>query len=128
MPNGLKLYLDQMFGVDVAAALRREGHDVSRAAETGLSRADDALILERAIREERILVTLDEHFGDWVILPLKKHPGVIRLKVNPATTANVVNLLLPFLTQNGHILSFDEVYVAGISNQHSSLIIRPKSN
>jgi predicted nuclease of predicted toxin-antitoxin system len=97
MPNGLKLYLDQMFGVDVAAALRREGHDVSRAAETGLSRADDALILERAIREERILVTLDEHFGDWVILPLKKHPGVIRLKVYPATTANVVNLFLPFL-------------------------------
>ena len=97
MPNGLKLYLDQMFGVDVAATLRREGHDVSRAAETGLSRADDALILERAIREERILVTLDEHFGDWVILPLKKHPGVIRLKVNPATTANVVSLLLPFL-------------------------------
>jgi uncharacterized protein (DUF433 family) len=25
MPNGLKLYLDQMFGVDVAAALRRVG-------------------------------------------------------------------------------------------------------
>jgi hypothetical protein len=28
MPNGLKLYLDQMFGLDVATALRREGHDV----------------------------------------------------------------------------------------------------
>ena len=56
--------MDQMFGLDVAAALRREGHDVLRAAETGLSRADDALILEKAIREERILVTLDEHFGD----------------------------------------------------------------
>jgi len=98
MPNGLRLYLDQMFGLDVAAGLRREGHDVLRAAETGLARADDALILEKAIREERILVTLDEHFGDWVILPLKKHPGVIRLKINPATTANVVNLLLPFLT------------------------------
>lgn len=97
MPNGLKLYLDQMFGIDVAAVLRREGHDVLRAAETGLARADDSLILEKAIREERILVTLDEHFGDWVILPLKKHSGVIRLKVNPATTANVVNLLLPFL-------------------------------
>ena len=64
MPDGLRLYLDQMFGLDVAAALRREGHDVLRAAETGLSRADDALILEKAIREERILVTLDEHFGD----------------------------------------------------------------
>ena len=97
MPDWLRLYLDQMFGLDVAAALRQEGRDVLRAAETGLARADDALILEKAIREERVLVTLDEHFGDWVILPLKKHPGVIRLKINPATTANVVNLLLPFL-------------------------------
>ena len=111
MPNGLKLYLDQVFGVDVAAALRREGHDVSRAAETGLSRADDALILERAIREERILVTLDEHFGDWVILPLKKHPGVIRLKVNPATTANVVNLLLPFLRQYSSLQFKDHLVI-----------------
>jgi len=34
MPDGLRLYLDQMFGLDVAAALRREGHDVLRAAET----------------------------------------------------------------------------------------------
>jgi predicted nuclease of predicted toxin-antitoxin system len=97
MPDGLRLYLDQMFGLDVAVALRREGHDVLRAAETGLARADDELILAKAIRENRILLTLDEHFGDWVILPLKKHPGVIRLKINPATTANVVNLLLPFL-------------------------------
>jgi hypothetical protein len=24
MPNGLRLYLDQMFGLDVAAGLRRE--------------------------------------------------------------------------------------------------------
>jgi hypothetical protein len=78
MPDGLRLYLDQMFGLDVAVALRREGHDVLRAAETGLARADDELILAKAIRENRILLTLDEHFG-------------------PATTANVVNLLLPFL-------------------------------
>jgi predicted nuclease of predicted toxin-antitoxin system len=97
MPEGLRLYLDQMFGLDVAATLRQEGHDVLRAAETGLSRADDAMILDKAIREERILVTLDEHFGDWVILPLRRHPGVIRVKVNPATTENVLSLLLPFL-------------------------------
>jgi len=111
MPNGLRLYLDQMFGLDVAAALRREGHDVLRAAETGLARADDSLILEKAIREERILVTLDEHFGDWVILPLKKHPGVIRLKVNPATTANVVDLLLPFLRRYSRLQFKDHLVI-----------------
>jgi predicted nuclease of predicted toxin-antitoxin system len=111
MPDGLRLYLDQMFGLDVAAALRREGHDVLRAAETGLARADDSLILEKAIREERILVTLDEHFGDWVILPLKKHPGVIRLKVNPATATNVVDLILPFLRLHSSIQFKDHLVI-----------------
>ena len=97
MPEPFKLYLDQMFALDVAQALRHEGHDVMRASEVGQARADDQLILEKAIAEKRILVTLDEHFGDWVILPLSKHPGVIRLKINPTTSENAIQLLLPFL-------------------------------
>ena len=97
MPEHFKLYLDQMLRLDVAIALRNEGYDVLRASEVGQSRADDRQILEKAIEENRILITLDEHFGDWVILPLSRHPGVIRLKINPATSDNVINILLPFL-------------------------------
>ena len=93
----MKIYLDQMFGVDVAEALRSEGHDVIRASEIGQSRADDNQILEKAVSENRILITLDEHFGDWVVLPLKLHSGVVRLKVNPATSKNIIRLILPFL-------------------------------
>lgn len=85
-----RLYLDQMFSVDVAQALREQGNDVVRASETAYDRADDQQILEKAISENRILVTLDEHFGDWVILPLSRHPGVIRLKVNPTTSERVL--------------------------------------
>jgi len=92
-----RLYLDQMLPLDVADELRTQGHNVMRASEVGQARADDYKILQRAITENRILVTLDEHFGDWVILPLKKHPGVIRLKVHPTTANNVIKLLLPFL-------------------------------
>jgi len=77
--------------------LRDEGYDVMRASEVGQARADDYEILQKAIIENRILITLDEHFGDWVILPLSKHPGVIRLKINPATSKNIMQLLLPFL-------------------------------
>lgn len=54
-------------------------------------------ILQKAVAENRILITLDEHFGDWVILPLSRHPGVIRIKVHPTTSEKVLNLLLPFL-------------------------------
>ncbi len=46
------------------------------------------------------MITLDEHFGDWSILPLSAHSGIIRLKVNPATTVNTLTLLVPFLSAN----------------------------
>ncbi len=95
-----KLYLDQMFQLDVAQALRNEGHDVERTSEIGQARADDPQILQKAISQNRILVTLDEHFGDWVILPLSRHPGVIRLKVNPTTSPKVIEVLLPFLRRH----------------------------
>ena len=97
VPEAIKRYLDQMLRLDVALALRNEGHEVMRASEVGQARADDYEILQKAIAEDRILVTLDEHFGDWVILPLSKHPGVIRLKINPTTSKNAINLLMPFL-------------------------------
>jgi len=97
VPEALKLYLDQMFSVQLAQALRNEAHKVLRASEVGQARADDQEILQKAIAEDRILVTLDEHFGDWVILPLSQNPGVIRLKVDPATSENIIGLLLPFL-------------------------------
>ena len=86
-----------MLRLEVAEALADEGHDVLRAAEVGQERADDSQILQTAIDEDRILITLDGNFGDWVILPLREHPGVIRLKINPTTSENAIKLLLPFM-------------------------------
>jgi len=97
MPESYRLYLDQMFGLEIARALRDQGHDVLRASETGQARADDRQILEKAVSEDRILMTLDDHFGDWAVLPLSRHPGVIRLKVAPTTAKNILHLLSPFL-------------------------------
>ena len=47
MPERLRLYLDQMLRLDVAQALRNEGHDVVRASEVGQARADDYQILQK---------------------------------------------------------------------------------
>jgi len=97
MPENIKLYLDQMLQAHIARVLRDEGFDVLRVSETDQSRADDEQVLKKAIDDNRILITLDEHFGDWAILPLSRHPGVIRLKVNPTTSDNILRILLPFL-------------------------------
>ncbi|MBI4863214.1 MAG: DUF5615 family PIN-like protein [Candidatus Riflebacteria bacterium] len=97
LPERHRLLVDQMFKVDLAEALRADGHDVVRVAEIGQARAEDADILASAISRDRILLTLDEDFGDWAILPLRIHPGVIRVKVHPPTTAKVHSLVAPFL-------------------------------
>ena len=97
MPENIRLYLDQMLQTHVASVLRQAGYDVIRASEVGQSRADDRQILKKAIKDNRILITLDEHFGDWVVLPLYRHPGVIRVKVNPTKADNILAILLPFL-------------------------------
>jgi predicted nuclease of predicted toxin-antitoxin system len=102
MPEGLRLYLDQCLRLEVAEALRYEGYDVVRAAEVGQARADDLEILQRAESDRRVLITLDEHFGNWAVLPLGEHFGVIRVKISPATPANVISLLLPFLSNRTH--------------------------
>ncbi len=97
----LRLLLDQMIDADVAADLRAAGHDVCCVGELGMKRADDAEILQLAIRENRILVTLDEDFGDWAVLPLDRHPGVIRLKAVPTSTEMIESVLFPFLEGYG---------------------------
>ena len=96
----MRLYLDQMFRTELADILRNHGHDVMRADEVGQSRADDAEIMTRVVEEGRALITLDEHFGDWAILPLDKHPGVIRLKIHPPLTEKLAECLLPFLRRH----------------------------
>ena len=75
MPEQFRLYLDQMFRQEVAQILTEDGHDVVRASEVGQARADDQQILNTAISENRILVTLDEHFGDWLFSPLADIQG-----------------------------------------------------
>jgi predicted nuclease of predicted toxin-antitoxin system len=96
----VRLYLDQMFRLDLAELFRSQGHDVLCTFEAGQETVDDSEVLRFAIREDRILVTMDEHFGDWATLPLDKHPGVIRLKVHPTTTTNIAGLLSPFLASH----------------------------
>jgi predicted nuclease of predicted toxin-antitoxin system len=89
-----------MFRVELAALLRDAGHDVVRASETGHARADDTLILQRAVEEQRTLVTLHGHFGDWVVLPLSEHFGVIRVKSHPNSVKNGAKVLVPLLADH----------------------------
>ena len=96
----MRLFLDQMIDRSVADILRKRGHDVECTAQMDMARADDLEILAYCARNDRVLVTLDAHFGDWTVAKLAEHPGVIRLKVNPTSTRNIESLLVPFLSRH----------------------------
>ncbi len=94
--------LDQMLDSDVAKALNQQGFLAVRVSTLGMARASDKDILNAVTESGQVLITLDDDFGDWAVLPLKNHPGVIRVKANPATSRNVLDVLIPFLQKHGN--------------------------
>lgn len=64
-----RFLLDQMLDIDVADAIRQAGFAAVRVSELGMACSEDDEILAASIVRDEILITLDEHFGDWAILP-----------------------------------------------------------
>jgi len=94
----VRFLIDHCAGRRVADWLREQGHDVLEARELGPDPGDRAL-LAKAAAEERILVTLDKHFGRFVFLESSEHAGLIRLPDLPA--AERARLVDQILTSHG---------------------------
>lgn len=60
----MKFLVDSSVSREVAAGLRRSGHDAIHTADCGLVAANDEAILERAAGEGQIVVTSDTDFGE----------------------------------------------------------------
>ena len=80
----MKFLLDQDVYALTARFLRELGHNVITAAEAGLSRAADTVLLARAGQEGRIFVTRDKDFGGLVFVE-RLGRGVILLRTSPST-------------------------------------------
>jgi len=74
----MKFLLDACVWGGASNELQSAGHNVIWAGEWPDDPGDDE-ILERAHREDRILVTLDKDFGELAVFYGKPHSGIIRL-------------------------------------------------
>jgi predicted nuclease of predicted toxin-antitoxin system len=70
---------DESCDFSVVRALRTAGHDVLAVAELSPG-SDDALILDLALREQRILLTEDKDFGQLVYANAQPSSGVIFIR------------------------------------------------
>jgi len=94
----MRILADQdLFAVTVAF-LRTLGHDVVTARDLGLSRADDAQILNEAQNQRRILVTRDRDYGNLVFVQMI-HSGVLYLRFESSPINAVHQQLATVLQQ-----------------------------
>lgn len=74
----MKFLIDRCAGRRLADWLRAAGHDVTESRELERDPGDDAL-LALAVRDGRVLVTMDKDFGDLIFTKGAAHTGMIRL-------------------------------------------------
>lgn len=96
----MKLLLDQGTPRSTAALLRSAGFDATHAGEIGLARARDEEILERALQEDRIVVTLDADFHAHLALSNAKGPSVIRIRIQGLRAEMLAELLQDVIHQS----------------------------
>ena len=78
----MKIKLDENMPQALAYLLRSAGHNVSTVAEEDLSGEEDPMILERATKECRLLITFDVGFGDVRAYPMGSHAGVVVFRLS----------------------------------------------
>lgn len=88
------LLLDQGLPRSSAALFRKKGWDVVHASEVGLSRAEDAKIIEYARKTKRIIVTLDADFHALLATGKQSSCTVIRIREEGLRAEDLVKLLL----------------------------------
>lgn len=75
-----KFIVDECTGIAVAHFLRDQGFDTVSVSEESPQTSDRA-ILQRAVAEQRIVVTNDKDFGDMVFRDNYPHCGVLLLRL-----------------------------------------------
>jgi predicted nuclease of predicted toxin-antitoxin system len=98
----VKFLLDENLSPLHARTLRALGHDAVSVVDLGLSGADDPVVRDMAIQQERILVTLDADFANVLRFPSGRHSGGCGFRIHPATEEAIdaaLRLAIPRLAQ-----------------------------
>ena len=96
----MKFFADECFFIAAIKTLRDTGYQIDSILERNLSGLCDEKIIRLCIKENRILITFDNDFGNIFRFPIGSNPGIILIKIKPPSIENSTPPILSFLKMN----------------------------
>lgn len=91
--------------------LRSQGHDATHLRDEGLHRMPNGEIFEKALSEDRVVLTSDLDFGEIAATLDKTSGKVLLLRLQNSRAANVINRLTNVLPRVEHDLAAGAVVI-----------------
>lgn len=85
--------IDENLPVDLVVDLQLAGHDADTVLDENLAGATDLIVVAAALREGRILLTLDKGIANLIQHPVNTHAGVVLFR--PGATGR--SMVLDFI-------------------------------
>ncbi len=96
----MRWLLDQGLPRSAAALLNQAGENAVHVGDIGMAESSDSSILNHALSENRIIVTLDTDFHSLLALSAMHKPSVIRIREEglkgPQLAALIINIMSQF--------------------------------
>jgi predicted nuclease of predicted toxin-antitoxin system len=89
----LRFLLDMGISYQVAQWLNSVGHDAIHISNEGQHTLDDHLIVEKAINENRVILTADMDFGQILAFTKSNLVSVIQFRLFDLSPANIISKL-----------------------------------
>ena len=90
----MRFLLDENVSYRVCPHLKAAGHDAVHASEIGLTSTDDQVILDRALDEDRVLISGDHDFVQLLFASGDTRPSVILVRYIDALPSTALAALL----------------------------------